>query len=276
MNVYLHERKKTFLHLWRAGAICSIGCAIAFATGTPEATDPDKLYSEIKATVQDLFQKEHMFDESHWFGVPLGPGRDLFLCNEAQTDLGVPWDDATYFATTTALHVEVYKAELDNLKIPQSVAEKSFAAMEKLGAATFNDPRPEPAGERTIRDKRVAEFTRLKEQLARDLNAYAKTRRGLPHFYVEGGCGAVALEVAINTTPPGGTVSYIPLFRYKLCEATHVDPNDSQKCDGWVTAVSINESMLGKYMFTATWPDGRKKSGQLNITKDKNAVNITP
>jgi hypothetical protein len=142
---------------------------------------------------------------------------------------------------TTALHLEVYKAELDKLKIPRSVAEKSFAAMEKFGAATLNDPLP--AGvEDALRRKREAEFKRLKEQLAQDLNAYAnsaKTRRGLPLFVVIGGCGAVEMEAAINTTPPGGTVTYIPLFRYKLCEATHVDPSDSQNCDGWVTAVSV-------------------------------------
>jgi hypothetical protein len=275
MNAYLHERKKSFLHLSWAGVICSIGCAIVSATATPEATDPDKLYSAVKATVQDLFRKEHMFKESHWFGHPLPPDRDLFLCHDAETELGVPWDAATYLATTTALQLEVYKAELDKLKIPRSVAEKSFAAIEKFGAATLNDPAP--AGvEDALRKKREAEFYRLKEQLAQELNAYAKNRRGLPHFVVIGGCGAGEVEVAINTAPPGGTVTYIPLFRYKLCEATHVDPNDSQNCDGWVTAVSIKESMLGKYMFTATWPDGRKKSGTLNITKDKNAVNIAP
>jgi hypothetical protein len=102
MNVYVHERKKSFLHLSWAGAICSIGCAIVAATATPEATDPDKLYSAIKATVQDLFQKEHMFEkERHWFPNPtsqsiLPPDRDLFLCLDAETELGVPWEAATY------------------------------------------------------------------------------------------------------------------------------------------------------------------------------------
>jgi len=248
--------------------------AIGFAFLLQGSGDPESLYSAIKATVQDLFQKEHMFEESHWFDLrstPAAAERDLFFCRDAGTELGV--HGATYFATTTALQIEVYKAELDKLKIPRSVAEKSLAAMEKLGAATLKDPRPASVSQLRLWD---AELKRLKEQLAEDLNTYAKTRQGLPHFVVRGECGAGEVKVAINTTPPGGTVSYIPLFSYKLCEARHVDPNDSQKCDGWVTAVSINESMLGKYMFTATWPDGRKKNGPLIITKDKKAVNISP
>jgi hypothetical protein len=268
MNIYFGERGTSrTIKRWLCGSICGLGCAVfaAVALGS-EADDPAKLYSAIKKTVQETMQKEQMH-----LGFAVYPNepneRDLYFCFDAGTELGIFSSSSRYWGSTIALHLEVFKAELDALKVPRAVSAKSFAAMEAFGMATLKDEVPKTHDEwSAYQDKRRAEYENLLQGFAKDLNAYAATKTGMPHFHVEGGCGAEGQEVTVKTTPPGGTVSYIPMFSFKVCEATHVDPNDPEKCDGWITAVNATESMVGKYKYTATWPDGKKKTGTLNVT----------
>ena len=275
MNIYLRERGTgSTIKRWLCGCICGVGCAIfAAIASASDADDPAKLFSSIKKTVQETMQNEHMH---LGFAYPEEPNeRDLFFCFDAGTELGIPYRSSREWATTIALDLEVFKTELDALKVPREVSAKSFAAIEAFGMATLRDEVPKADDEFfAYREKRRAEYVDLLKEFAKDLNAYAATRTGMPHFYVEGGCGALGQEVTVKTTPPGGTVSYIPVFSFKVCEATHVDPNDPEKCDGWITAVNATESMVGKYKYLATWPDGKKKSGTLNVT-GKTKVDIS-
>jgi hypothetical protein len=268
MNIYLRERGTSrAIKRLLCGSICGAGCAIfAIIASGSDADDPAKLFSAIQKTVQETMQKEHMHLGFAVF--PQEPNdRDLFFCFDAGTELGIPHTSSKQWATTIALHLEVFKAELDALKVPRTVSAKSFAAMEAFGMATLKDQVPKANEEWfAYQDKRRAEYVHLLEAFAKDLNAYAATKTGMPHFMIEGGCGAEGQEVTVKTTPPGGTVSYIPVFSFKVCEATHVDPNDPEKCDGWMTAVNATESMVGKYKYVATWPDGKKKAGTLNVT----------
>ena len=276
MNTYLRERGTSrTIKRWLCGSICGAGCAIfsALALGS-DADDPAKLFSAIQKTVQETMQKENMHLGFAVF--PEAPNdRDLYFCFTAGTELGVPYSSTKNRATTIALYIEVFKAELDALKVPRDVSAKSFTAMEALAIATLKDKSPEMDSElHVLHGERDEEYRHLLEGFAKDLNAYAATKTGMPHFHVEGGCGALGQEVTVKTTPPGGTVSYIPVFSFKVCEATHVDPNDPEKCDGWITAVNATESMVGKYKYLATWPDGKKKSGTLNVT-GKTKVDIS-
>jgi len=257
------------------GSICGVGSAIFSALALASDTDdPAKLYSAIKKTVQEVMQKEDKHPGFTAFP-DQGNVRDLYFCFDAGTELGIPYTSSREWATTIALDIEIYKTELDKLIVPRAISAKSFAALEKLAIATLKDEVPKTNDELfAYRDKRRAEYVHLLEGFAKDLNAYAATKTGMPHFYIEGGCGAEGQEVTVKTTPPGGTVSYIPVFSFKVCEATHVDPNDPEKCDGWITAVNETESMVGKYKYVATWPDGKKKTGTLNVT-GKTKVDIS-
>jgi hypothetical protein len=276
MNIHIRARVTgRTLNRLLCGSICGVGCAIFSALALASDTDdPAKLYPAIKKTVQEVMQKENMH-----LGFSVFPDqsndRDLYFCFDASTKLGIPTTSSKEWATTIALHIEIFKAELDALKVPRTVSAKSFAAMEAFGMATLKDEVPKPFDEwRAYYEKRNAEYVQLLQGFAKDLNAYAATTKGMPHFMVEGGCGAEGQEVTVKTTPPGGTVNYIPVFSFKLCEATHVDPNDPEKCDGWITAVNATESMVGKYKYIATWPDGKKKAGTLNVT-GKTKVDIS-
>jgi hypothetical protein len=276
MNIYLRERGTgSTIKRWLCGFIYGVGCAIfAAIASASDADDPAKLFSAIKKTVQETMQNEHMH-----LGFAVFPDepneRDLYFCFNAGSELGIPSRSSREWATSIALYLEVFKAELDALKVPREVSAKSFAAIEAFGVATLRDEVPKAHDEFfAYQEKRSAEYRDLLQEFAKDLNAYAATRSGMPHFRVEGGCGAEGQEVTVKTTPPGGTVSYIPVFSFKLCEATHVDPNDPEKCDGWITAVNATESMVGKYKYLATWPDGKKKSGTLNVT-GKTKVDIS-
>lgn len=234
---------------------------------------PAELYAGIRVAAKQMVSSP---EAQHFYQMAWPePNRyDLKLCFDA-SDWGVPAESPLLLATTIALDLEFYQMLLHRLEVPPAVTQKSFAAMEAMAIASLQE-RPPPGG-KTGKDSDggAAAFEDAQQRLARQLNDYGGTRRPVMEFFYMGECGAGFAEVKINVTPPGGTVRYIPLFPYKLCEAKKVNPEDTKLCEGWQTAVKVTEDMVGKYHYIATWPDGKQSKGIFEI-HGETAINITP
>ena len=246
--------------------------ACALAPSVSDTGDNQKaveLYTKIKAVVHDFVEG----DIEPRPGLDPGlsyqpPVHQIAICDDAE-QLGFPADSPLFTAVSIALQIEFHKKLLARLRIPLAVAAPSFSAMEKLAASTISTKK----GFDLVASKT---YRRLGERLAGDLNDYARQHRpGMLRFQYWPECGDGRMSVLITTTPPGATVSYIPLFCYKLCEARGVDPEDSRKCEGWLTAVSdLKEDLIGTYKYKAVWPDGKRTTTrELSVESDK-TINI--
>jgi hypothetical protein len=234
-----------------------------------------KLYSVIKKNVQEAWRSK----ELSFYGFPREEEgsdiRNLAFCFDAGSALGIPWRSQAYFAITVALAVEMYEAEFDDWKIPPAISANSISAMEQLAVQTLKDRRPTSYREfEKLSEKRERQLKTLQRRLLKDLTAYTRNRAKMPQFVFDDGCGDGEVDVKITTNPPGATVSYIPVFSYKLCQATKVNPDDAEQCDGWVTAVNVNENLVGRYRYVAKWSDGTQRKGILNIA-GKSTVRIS-
>jgi hypothetical protein len=197
--------------------------------------------------------------------------QEIGNCDDAE-DLGLEGSSPLFTATTIALHIELRKRLLGALKVPPSISNRSFSLMEKLAAGTLT--RSHRGTKSEYLDKIETEYHRLGKQLASDLNKYAATRKDLPRFRYRPECGDGHFEVEIKTIPPGATVTYIPIFCYKLCQERKIDAQNPDLCDGWRTALTAKVGMIGEYRFKAVWPDGTQKSGTTSINSRNGPLEI--
>ena len=106
------------------------------------------------------------------------------------------------------------------------------------------------------------------EALLRDVNRYRRQRQPrAAEVVLMDGCGAGEMPVNIQTRPAGGQVTYIPLFRFRLCEARGLAPQDPRACRGWVNVSKPEEFLSGLYAYVVRWPDGQLSSGVFDTEK---------
>jgi hypothetical protein len=245
----------------------ALGFANCVGIGAQGVSD-SQTFAAIRDAVRATTQGNRKFKLELSLG-GFGPANryDLYLCNEAY-QLGVG-DNPLRFATTVALHIEIYQAELTRLRVPESIWSLQLAALDQFGVRSVQlNPEHQRDYERLDDELRKVEQT-----LADPVIAWGQGNTRLPQFTWQGGCGAGEAEVTITTTPRGARVSYISLFQYKLCQARNLNAEDPARCDGWMNAVKVYEDMIGKYHYIATWPDGHQAKGIFEIT-GKTTVNI--
>jgi len=270
-------RNDLFNYLLHAWCICSFGCAVGPFTDAPAKSKESAaaIYSTIQVVAREIL------DQTASPGIPSYEGRDdpgtlnVASCVSG-SDLGMPHESPFSYATMLALQIDDYREEFDELKIPPAVTARVFSMMENLAIETLQERQPSTKEQiERLENKRDAKYVQLLERMVKDLNTYGKSRKDLPRFVHEGGCGGGEVEVEIKTNPPGGTVSVISLFSYKLCQARGINPDDRERCSGWWEAVSVSEDLIGEYQYHAEWPDGKKKKGKFRIGK-KTTITISP
>lgn len=239
-----------------SAAILLGSCISAFSArpGTNHKT-PEERYQKIKQAIQTIL-------DGPGLNIPFYPDAprlyDLKYCFNG-SDL-LPDSDPRVVPTTIALYVGLYKELLDKLHIPHSIADQTFTSMEALAIETLKKPALRPKQQYHWNFKTLDnQLLPLQVRLCDALRAYARNRPGMPKFMVMGECGAGEAQIMVTTLPPGGTVSYIPLFQYTLCERRGIDPKDPDKCEGWLTAPSLKLDIVGVYHFFVVWPDGKSK-----------------
>jgi hypothetical protein len=251
--------------------LCLGSLAVSSVAVAQSSEDPADLYAGIRISVRETIE-----DETRFSNLSRDPGDpyDLVTCLDAE-QLGLRSDDPLYFPVSIALDAEIYRRDFSKLAIPEAIWANALSAIDQVGVAVLQDRRTLPLKQwQRAAQRREAELDAARNRLLTDLNAYRKSKPDLPEFTSEGGCGAREVEVTITTTPRGGTVSYIPVFSYKLCEARKINPEDLTHCDGWLRASKVAKTLAGKYRFIAIWPDGRQKKGILDIT-GKKSINIS-
>lgn len=253
-------------------ANCSVlAIALGFANClviNAQSVSDAQTFAAIRTAVRETIQGDRNFKLFLSLGA-LGPAKryDLFLCNEAY-QLGVG-DNPLRFATTVALHIEIYRAELTRLRVPESIWSRQLAALDQFGVRSIQLNRVQQRTYEQLDD----ELRKVEQRLADPVIAWGRGNVRLPQFTWQGGCGAGEAEVTITTIPRGARVSFISLFQYKLCQARSLNADDPARCDGWINAVKVYEDMIGKYHYIATWPDGHQAKGIFDIT-GKTTVNI--
>lgn len=81
----------------------------------------------------------------------------------------------------------------------------------------------------------------------------------------EGGCGAAEGPVRFELRPTG-SLAVIPRFYFAACQAGGIDPYDRRRCLGWgEAAIDRDVYLSGNYAYDATWPDGRRRRGDVRI-----------
>ena len=78
--------------------------------------------------------------------------------------------------------------------------------------------------------------------------------------------GTVPATLLLDWSPTRGILRVIPTFYYRLCQFRKVDPDDPAKCPNWTDVSGDELEGAGIYNFSARWPDGRTRSGQIAVT----------
>ncbi|MDB5431657.1 MAG: hypothetical protein JWP35_2773 [Caulobacter sp.] len=199
---------------------------------------------------------------------------DLYLCNNGAGYMGYGEgaDELSLRATyqvDLAYEVVTWSQELKARGYPPAVwgpllaryeAERLAEAPKESDVWSDTDP--------DFGSYQGAARDRFMTKLKTALRAYRRAHPGLrlANIIIEGGCGAGENSISVTTSPRGGTVSFIPLFFYKLCSARGINPDDPNKCDRWREAPggSVTE-VAGDYAYVARWPDGAIKRGTLRF-----------
>jgi hypothetical protein len=164
------------------------------------------------------------------------------------------------------MRVQQLSHSLRLLGVPAALWQPRLDAMESLAVTHIRSVRNAPASAARQADETWRRYSSQEELLGEALDRFSRSSQVRGTIVIQEGCGAGEIEVELTTSPRGAAVSYIPLFRYKLCEVRGIQPTSIQACDGWVSAVGQTERMSGKYMFVARWPDGRMREGILDVS----------
>jgi hypothetical protein len=182
----------------------------------------------------------------------------LLDCLSANADLGVNEGDPDGSVIQVAMEIEQLGQSLRALAVPPAVWQPLLDSMQRAAMDALG--RPPQRGGSAADQALFQRHDALKAQLEQAVIRHQKQRRG-PPVVLQEGCGAGELPVELSTRPPGGKVSYITLFRHRLCEVQRIAPTDRQRCRGWVDAVKKQEFLSGQYAYQVRWPDGQLSSG---------------
>jgi hypothetical protein len=96
--------------------------------------------------------------------------------------------------------------------------------------------------------------------LATALNAALRSET----YIVEGGCGAGEIPVSLRI-PRGTSAMIINAFRYELCLARNVDPQDTNACSGWRPVTGVPMYLSGGYRYILSRSGGSRSSGEFVV-----------
>ncbi len=85
------------------------------------------------------------------------------------------------------------------------------------------------------------------------------------------GLASDTFTVTVVKIPSNGKVQVLPWVKYVKC-------NTLKQCEGswpWRELVSESESMIGEYYYQATWPDGRRSEGKIDV-RNNTTITFTP
>jgi hypothetical protein len=186
-----------------------------------------------------------------------------------------------YLLTNLAIDVARWQKDLKTIGYPEPVfqpavsefEEKILSRIDKLSKSELDSIYKGPvisAGPNQNHEDIFGPFEKTYRQdaraLASKLNDYRKQKNTkIPKISVGGDeCGAGGLTVKIITNPPGGSISIIPIFFYKLCRAQNLNADDPDSCDRWRDIHDgFNADVSGDYRYKARWQDGATREGTL-------------
>lgn len=191
---------------------------------------------------------------------PGEPTIPLLDCLDAGLDLGVGEKDPDSMVIQVAMEVEQLGQSLRALALPPALWQPLLDGMQSAAIEALAEPSTRGAAHQRSVERLSARHQALKEQLEQAAVRHQRQRRG-PPVVLQDGCGAGELPVELRTRPAGGRISYITLFRHRLCEVQRIPPTDRQRCRGWVDVVKAQEFLSGQYAYQVRWPDGQLSSG---------------
>lgn len=188
--------------------------------------------------------------------------------------------------------IEMYKYYLQRLGIPRQVWEDKTNKMRQVALAIYTGSYSEelktsvsrriPAinwqdRQMTIEALGVYATHTLRIDMLKALEEYSLRTNGKYHFLPKrGGCGGPNPVLIMKTTPPGAEVYIIPEFRYLLCQGKGYDPYDRIKCNGWQLSQDGRMNLVGRWHYSAKWPDGSESKGPFRISNpDNNSFTLT-
>jgi len=187
-------------------------------------------------------------------------------CLDPESDFGMKRNDPDFLPTVVARDLKQFTNNLLRLRIPPMVWAGHLQALTEIAVEYIGVLRRSPSQKKTLSEETSQRIEREEKRLAASVSGYARTQSPRSREVVlQEGCGAGEVPVVIRTQPAGAQVAYIPLFKFKLCEARKLPPQDPLSCTGWVNAVKKAEFLSGKYAYIARWSDGRSTSGVFNI-----------
>jgi hypothetical protein len=125
------------------------------------------------------------------------------------------------------------------------------------------------------REEELAVRTEQFEQIPRDLKKaaerFAKRRRYEFNLDGWGGGEDVDIKVEIVTDPPNGRVRVMPYLHYRKCQILKT----SKDRYPWRELLKKTELLVGRYYYSAEWPDGNSDEGIINIS-DSGTLTFRP
>lgn len=192
----------------------------------------------------------------------------LLDCLDPGIDLGVNESDRDDFPIMLAMYIEQSQRSLRALGIPDPVWQPTLDRWARLAERYLADVQAQPARSEALRQGADRASREAGEALLRDVNRYRRQRQPrAAEVVLMDGCGAGEMPVNIQTRPAGGQVTYIPLFRFRLCEARGLAPQDPRACRGWVNVSKPEEFLSGLYAYVVRWPDGQLSTGVFDTEK---------
>ena len=120
--------------------------------------------------------------------------------------------------------------------------------------------------------------TRALQGLVTDLDGIRRTEPGTAKVHASYRCGTQTRSLGMNhtTVPEGGRVRFIPALLHQLCAAQQLDPDDSTRCDYWMTAKTDGPmSFAGEMVYSVRWPDGSVATGRFDPEALRSVGSVT-
>jgi hypothetical protein len=229
----------------------------------PERQSPEQIFNKIKTTAEELARtnsaviKAPVFrfvEETKEIKYNLGGVRVQALELEDGDPYLIPFEKQIQVEALRQIFSRVVAQEQFWQPVLQRIEGLVLETIRDIESTTSSSELQRKLDSRTT--QLDTELGNLHEiiRLYADSRGYMASREGR-------GLASDTFIVTVVKTPSNGRVQVLPWVKYVKC-------NTLKKCGSswpWRELVSESENMIGEYYYQATWPDGRRSEGKIDV-----------
>ena len=239
----------------------------------PEGQSPEQIFNNIKSTAEELARTNsavikvpvfRFVEETKEIKYNLGGVRVQALELEAGDPYLIPFEKQ--------IQVEALRQMFSRVVPQEQFWQPILRRIERLVLETIQDIES-TANKSELQSKLDSRTTQIETELGKLNEAIRLYADGRGYTASKEGRGLASdtFTVAVVKSPNNGKVQVLPWVKYVKC-------NVLKQCGDnwpWRELVSESENMIGEYYYQATWPDGRRSEGKIDV-RNNSTITFSP